>query len=526
MPRWFSTCRLVQLLWLGLAGLALADQTALASTLRLAATAPPAPGGWATLRVNLPRRGWSQDNLKSTRSRATTGARWISIGDARGGPTLVYRLHDRHALVALPYMLPAALPAGRWPLQIRWWTVGGKPATQIADVRVPLPIGPRPVSVAVPRGASPWINKIAVLFKPHPVAAMPISDEELRRAAALVFASCRAMLLTRRTTRFVSLARALALLNVGVSIISLGHRPPGRLAALGWRQVLHNPSAAWLSAAPEPPEPLLVPRLARLPLTAVPAPASWRLAAILCGPLALLLIFLIRLVTRPRFSFLAGCAAALIAASGGAIYILNLRSTAHVTAWSWDERRVPGTMQATTTVSAWQALRPRQFRFSAAGLTLPLCASAAAWLATHVAIVPRRQFEQVRLCVTPEQPLFFSTRQILPAAPWPAASGKGGVERWLRRYEPRLANTPDAALLARGRIWNLSGQRSALGYAAWLDQQPPALRATIRCWFALRFQASHRYLLHWNPARSPPRSAVRGSAKMQLEVDDFSRALK
>ncbi len=473
-----------------------------AVTVRLAAGAPPQPGGWATLRITLSHRLIRQ-------------ALRLTIRDARGGPATVCRVNDnrRHVLVPLAYVAPATLPMGRWPVILTEQTNGGRRRTWKIQVRIPASLGAPRVVVAIPPGTTGLLSKIAVLFKPARLAAMPITTAELRRSPPLDFSSCRAVLLNRRSAALLSRRRALQFIGVGTRLIYAGNQPPRWLPAGEWVTPPAAHRKLWESRAAASFPPVIVERLRRLGAPAPSAPKIWRIAALACGPIVLVAILLIRLATRRIRTGLFGLAVMAATISAGTIYLLDLHAGERAQRWSWRVLFHTGYVQTQCTLTALQTPRPATYamRSNPGREELPISRSPIGWFSIRGKIFVHPQSCGFQVKLRPGRPTFFYQQRVWPLSLRLTGLPGAGLAMWGKQKGFKAA--ANAAIISRGRFFQLNNPEHAHGVESWLGRQPRSLRQAVRAWLALQFKAGHRYLVY---SGTGPGSSV-------LHVVDFGR---
>lgn len=456
-------------------------------TVRLACPIAPKVGRWASLRVYLP----------PTASQPMR----VSVRDDRGGPAIIRTILPGHktALFPLVFLQPNNLSAGLWPIRLAISTPLGQNWSQIVAVLRPQ-LGSGRIPIATLRRTRQWLADLGSAFQPSTFAAMPISMRQLLHTPVLALAGCRYVLLDSQSLNAMPLTRALALLSANLVLIYHGTTPPRRFQQLLWKPLPHG-NHFWLTpfrwGLPPKPLPVVVWRLGQTHLPPVKAPRAWNMLLWACIPVGLMLILFTRLATsRPWVGL-------------GLLLLIFLVFAAAATAWltrtgpqlaaqcRWISQCVPGQLARTSQLDLAGWPRAQILRLTAQGPLppLPLTASPQQWFDLHGHIHLTPSGGSLELFLPPDalQPVLRTRVQIQPGLPRRPAPGQLALwrrEMRLLKWHPRRC-----AFMVGGRMFPVTNPRREMAFDFWLSKQPPAMRADLRCWFALNFASASDYLL-------------------------------
>ncbi len=464
-------------------------------TIRLACPIAPRAGQWACLRVLLP---------------PTSGQpRRVSIRDGRGGPAIVRTLSSRRqaALFPLPFLQPNDLSAGSWPVRLTIATPAGQTWRATIPVFRP-PVGHGLIPIATFPQTRHWLANLGNAFTPRVLAAMPISQRQLLHTPVLALAACRYLLLNAHTLRSLPLKRVLALLSANIVLIYHGAVPPRRFQSRmssGLWKPLQDSKDFWMTPSPSGLSrqelPLVIWRLGQTHLPPLAAPHTWTILVWACIPVGLILILLTRLAS-PRPWLGLGLLVLIFALFAAAATLwLTPPEPQFLARCRWTSQCVPGELARISRLDLAGSPRGQTLHLTHNGPLppLPLVASARQWFALHARINLQRRGGSLELFLPPGavQPVLCTYVQLHP--PLPRRPSPDHFASWLTHMRALQWHPRRCVFMVAGRIFPLTNPTHEMAFNLWTQNEPPAVRVALLCWFALNFSASHNYLLEVSP---------------------------
>ena len=484
-------------LFLGLFLLLTAHSAFGKTMVKLATDAAPLHGRWTCLRIALPKKLVGKRVL-------------IHLRDPHGGPEIICRSATDSRLTLVPMVFASVkhLPPGHWPLELR--VSHGAVSGKWRRVGVDLPESKGEAQqIAASPGTRGQIAGLQVHGILRSVIIMPVTRRQLLTASPLCFSGCRWLLVGKRSVALLTTARLESLLAIGVNILFTGFAPPANGQHLSWQpwrtlgtKTRTDPTLWRLYAAA--PTPVIIRRLARLRLEPVQAPAAWWWLSVLCGPLVLMIVVLSILAagrSKKVGTFLVFLSTAALGLAGfGYLY---LRASTHPTAteFRWTTRNLKSPLAVRRRLTFYRSLRPDHVFLPAKShcIQLPLSSSAREWFSLRGKLRLHADGNSVRLAIAADQSIvMLSQRWETPPqsiAPSHLPPHRKQLAEWVAANPAFIAKNPQAVALLDGRIFRLAQPGQAHDFYQWMARQARPMQADLRAWFALEFQASHKYVM-------------------------------
>ena len=461
-----------------------ADARADRAALTLAGGDAPHVNSWATLRLTLP--SMAGGNIT------------VEIRDLRGGPTIRRRLavFRRHLLMPMPYVIGAAGLGGNWPVIITVRHAGRRLRVLNLKVDLPLANSIHGAFVAVRHHMQSQVNALSAALG-KPLTPMVFSMRELAASPVLNFASCRWLLLDRTTAHELSRRRVLALLSLGVRLVSISNRPPAIPPASAWHRGRKSAAGYFIWTTPHfdgfsHGPPVVVPHLTKLRLPRVHAPGSWKLAAWAIGPVTILMLILLRwAVTRRRYFILSTAIGAGLLSAATVFWLTATTPSARTTLqWQTYIGHSELTLRTAITMNRSPHGSGRAVTH-ADGIALPLAWSGRAWFAFHGVVNLHRNAAALKYPVGRRvRILAYKTQAVFS----PVLPRYGSGESRTRKRSPKSGLSPDQSVLfADGQIFLPVHPHQGRDFYNWLGQKDAMIQSTLHLWLLLQFNPHRRY---------------------------------
>jgi len=422
----------------------------------------------------------------------------VDMRDLRGGPTISRRLavFRRHLLMPMPYVIGAAGLGGNWPVIITVRHAGQR--LRVLNLKVDLPLAKslHGAFVAVRHHMQSKVNALSAALG-KPLTPMLFSMRELAASPVLNFASCRWLLLDRTTAHELSRRRVLALLSLGVRLVSISNRPPAILPTSAWHRSRKSAAGYFIWTTPHfdgfsHGPPVLVPHLTKLRLPRMHAPGSWKLAAWAIGPVTILMLILLRwAVTRRRYFILSTAIGAGLL-SVATVFWLTATTPSTRTTLQW--QTYIGHSELTLRTAIIMNRSPHgsgRVVTHADGIALPLAWSGRAWFAFHGVVDLHRNAASLMYPVSRRvRILAYKTQAVFS----PGLPRYGSGESRTRKRSPKSGLSPDQSVLfADGQIFLPVHPHQGRDFYNWLGQKDAMIQSTLHLWLLLQFNPHRRY---------------------------------
>jgi hypothetical protein len=452
-------------------GVVMSAGSARATTAELASGDAPRGERWETLALHVT---------------VPPGGARVFVRDARGGLTVSRNVDASGGggvvWVPLPMVAQSELPDGVWPIQVQigdgdstWERVMvGRPARMQSDrFRVAI-AGDASMDAA----ALPGLSAL-------PLATTAVSGSEVLAGPPLVFAAFDAVAVPAAVANQLDERRVLALVATGTKIVVIGDRP-ATLQRLSWQPL--GTGKAWVFPSMSLAAlPVIEPSLAssRALQVEVTAPGAVRATVALVPAAGVAVVLLLGGVLRNRWAMLLVSIMAL-AGLGGVIIVL-LQADGPNT-----ERRVGWSIRTTVRGDMTKRVCTEHevLRLNVALFARPL----------HASVDDSR----LLLPIAPDARTYFG---------WKGArlvlSGTDGSEEldaripgrrgwaYLERSASLTYPEPGAGVsIEGGYVIGGDGRQLLTTFAETDGEARRAMRHSLLAWYDLRFDASHRYLLH------------------------------
>ena len=507
----------------------------------------------AAVRVSLPegikaRAGWE---LLAVDFSAAPGEIEIVLQDARGGPAFVRQVQSgggaQRTWMALPLVEPGELEgAGGWQVAATL-SQGGR---QIESAQMPVTTsiaasgrgegaGPATTEekifrIVIPSGRRRIVESIdwrsagavgggegggGIVF-------IELPEEDILDGPPALFADIDALLLPggMRLTQ----ERAQALINVGLRIVVPGETAPGgELSRLVWERL--NSGAATSQAAstggtrqalwatPETPvrrPEVIEPGLANITefngaLQPAQADASVVAAILTSGPLAILLLLIVRGLFKRRWLVLVASVLAMALASAGVIgYMRAARpETRREVAWQQSQagrREATGALTLKENLILQSPLFAQTLDLPAADgeFIYPVASTPRAyWKLNHLRLVEgggtgAAQDGGMRLQarLDARSAIAYEKRSLSAGAGLLAPYPRTDAER--ARFGDLIHLDLKQGWWSEGGYLRRPAASAPVLFASWAAEQSPVVRSAAQAWYETRFDARHRYFLY------------------------------
>lgn len=452
-------------------------------------SAEPHVNSWATLRLTLP-------SIASVAGSTFT----VDMQDLRGGPIIRRRLavFRRHLLMPMPCVIAAGGFGGHWPVIITVRHAGHILRVLRLNIDMPPANMVHSAWIAVRRSMQSTLTALSSATG-RPLIPMVFTMHQLAASPVLNFASCRWLLLDRATAHALSRRRALALMSLGVRLLSIGARPPGILPASAWRSARKSSTGESIWTTPKfdgfshGPS-VVVPQLGRLRLPRLFAPSSWNLAAWAIGPVTMLMLILLYWAVSRRRIFILCAAIGTVLLAASSVIWLTASTPLVRTAWHWQTYVGRAALQVRTAIAINRSPHPSGLvTTDAHNLVLPLAWSQRAWFAFHGVVALHRNTASLAYPVAHHVRILAYQTQAAVSPAWPG-SGTGALRLQGRPTESGAASG-QSVLFSGGEIFLPQQPHQGRDFYNWLGKKNSMIQSTLRLWLRLQFNPHRRYKL-------------------------------
>lgn len=471
----------------------------------------------------------------------------IRLQDARGGLRFARSIEgwagsaaapEQTIVMPLPLVAAADLPRDRWPVIVTLVAADGAEIRELVDVPLP-PVGPagtarRVLLVSGGGGAGDAGNPIAATSAADPAANLQpavtasLSEADFLQSPALALAAFDVVALDAHAASFLSQEQLAGLLNAGLRVVvQQAEAPAGGLGRFIWDRLPTDPALPprWVT----PREPVRHPRViepalmqARSLQVQADAPSGLRRILLSVAPVGILLVVLARLLIRRSTMLLGLVTAALTVWTGVAIACATLQLSPAKSTAAWLTRDAPPVTPATPfggsavalreSFTASSSLLPRDLDLIArpGEMLWPAAANPHQYFALDSAellldyAAGGHRVERLAMPVPARFGIVIARRSLRPMALLPAPPATTEEARpWATRAGLDLT---DAWQLEAGYITPaVHTEQVPRLFPQWLSDSPENqdLAPAAACWFALRFDGRHRYLIARQPVSGP-----------------------